>query len=335
MAKILCSHSGIQFSCDHFPVFLTQQEYHHPVFSMSLKQLWKYYPKWQNAELTDVDSYLLFLGLLNATELVDFRTAALRTEHTGSIVSQNMECLYDTIGRIAAIRNPRFVLPRFVISHETRNLSNVKHWLHVWNEQYDDYSNGLKDQDKRSKLQKREAALERLIRNPAIRPERYSHLLASWADEAGEFPQFPVTTSRGVLPCNEYWQSIIQSCYNHIDIIQIPEKDLRELLDHCEDTIELGSIFSYQLFTTLREGLQAIDGFFNDRGTTSFHILGSTDNVGDSNLALLLKSAPVTEPRRMDFASEFLFLKARMKWTLAQSAASQNRIQASSIVGEI
>lgn len=320
MAKILCSKSGVQFNCDHFPISLTQNESHHPIFDVSLKRLWKYFPKWQNDELTEIDSYLYFLSLLHSTELVEFRTAALRHAQTDAIIASNMESLYSTIGKIVQIRNPRFVLPRFVISHDTRNLTNVRHWLEVWNSQYEDFCNGLRDQDLRSKLQKREAALERLIKNPSLKPERYSHLLAAWAAEAAQFPDFPVNVNGNVITCSQYWQDIIQKCYVSHDIIQIPEADLKEVLAHCEDSIEMGSIFSHQLFTTLREGLSTLQGFFSI-GSTSFSILSGNDDIGESNLQLLINDAPVTEPRRIDYPSEFAYLKAKMKYSIAASAS--------------
>lgn len=322
MAIILCSHSGVQFSAEHFPMHLTQNELAHPIFYVPLKRLWRYYPKWQSGELTPTDSYLLFLALLNATELVEFRTAALQHADTDRIVQTNMSQLYETIGHISSIRNPRFTLPRFAITKDTRKLTNVNHWIGIWESTYTDYRNGLKESDSRGKLQKREAALERLIRNPAIKPERYAHLLANWAAIAGSFPTFSISVNGYNTTLSEYWQSIIIRCYRQEEIIQIPEKDLRECIEHCEMEIDLGSIYSYQLFTTLREGLQTIQGFFSN--PTQFSILGESDSVGDSNLQLLIDSAPVAEPCRKDYPSDFAFLKAKMKWSLA---ASQSQVK--------
>jgi len=323
MAKILCAKSGIQFQCEHFPIHFTQNEVSHPIFSASLKQLWKFYPKWQTGELTDIDSYLLFLSLLNSTDLVEFRTAAIRHETTDAIIAQNMESLYRVLGHIVAIRNPRFVLPRFVISHDTRTLTNVKHWIEIWSDQYNSFVCGMKDQDLRSKLQKREAALERFIKNPAIKPEKYAHLLAQWAAIAAEFPASETTLSNGTTTTiSDYWQDLIIKCYNSIDIIQIERKDLIELIEHCEEWIELGSIFSYHLFNTLREGLQTIDGFFSAGSQTTFAILGDGESVEASNLQLLINSAPTDAPKRTEYPTEFAFLKAKMKWNLAVATAA-------------
>lgn len=327
MAKILCSKSGIQFQCEHFPISFTQNEVHHPIFSASLKQLWKYYPKWQAGELNPIDSYLLFLSLLNSTDLVEFRTSAIRHEKTDSIIAANMESLYRTLGHVASIRNPRFILPRFVISSDTRKLGNVKHWLEIWSDQYEDFISGMKQQEIKSKLQQREAALERLIKNPAIKPEKYAHLLANWASIAGEFPLSETTLPDGTkTTISAYWQSLIMKCYNATDIIQIERKDLIELTEHCEEWIELGSIFSYNLFNTLREGLDTIDGFFSVGSQTTFAIIGEGDSVESSNLQLLINSAPVSTPKRTEYPTEFAFLKAKMKWNLAisQAASSQN-----------
>jgi hypothetical protein len=321
MAKILCSKSGIQFKAEYFPIAFTSGELHHPIFYAPLKRLWKFYPKWQTGELGTVDSYLYFLALLNSTQLVQWRTAALRHADTDAIVQQYMEPLFSTIGHIAAIRNPRFILPRFVISTETRTLTNIKYWIQAWEESYSDFCNGLKDQDIRSQVQRREAALERLIKNPAIKPQRYAHLLAQWAALAGSFPTFSVTIAGVTQSCSDYWQDIICKCYNHVDIIQIPERDLVELLEHCEQEIELGSIYSYHLFNTLREGLETVRGFFGI-GATTFSILSNDSDVGVSNLQLLIDSAPTEEPQRRDYATEFAFIKARMKWSLAVASAT-------------
>lgn len=330
MAKILCNLSSLYFNVEHFPIHLTQNETHHPIFDVPLKRLWKYFPKWQAGELDQIDSYLLFVSYLHATELIEFRVAASYNDKTDSIVSQNMESLVEIIGNIVSVRNPRVIFPRFVVSHDTRNLSNVRHWISLWKDVYTDFTNGLKAQDARTKLQKREAALERLIKNPAIHPHKYAHLLAQWASIAGNFPEFTIQYRGSTISCNEYWQDIITKCYRQEEIIQIERTDLQELLTHCEEYIELGSIFSYQLFTTLREGLETIDGFFGI-GNTTFSILGANDDVGESNLQLLINDAPVEPPKRTDYPSDFAFLKAKMKWSLA---ASQSTMQSSSNVLE-
>ena len=222
MAKILCSYSGIEFRCDHFPVYLSAGESHHPIFDMPLKKLWKYFPKWQGGELTDTDSYLLFIAYLKSTEMVDFRCHIWQRPDTNKIIASNMESLYYTIGKIVTIRHPSFVIPRFVISPETRDLGNVRYWIQVWADCYTDFTNGLKDSELRARLERKAAGLERLIKNPALNPKRYANMLASWCAEAAEFPESEMTDPSGNrTTISDYWQEMIVKCHTNTDVICI------------------------------------------------------------------------------------------------------------------
>ena len=317
--KILCAKSGIQFAVEHFPAFLHSREAEHPVFSMSLKQLWKYYPQWQEGKLTATDSYLLFLALMNATELVDWRVPVERTAKTDAIVSANMQYLYQTIGHLVSVRNYEVSVPHVVISHDTKNLEAAKTWIDIWAAAYDDYVNRKARAVEMQHIQRREAALDKLIRNPRIKPEKYANLLAAWAAEAAEFPDFPVSVRTGTIPCSQYWQEIIVKCYNKVEVIQLDKKDLTELTEHCEEKLALGSVYSFQLFAVLREAIKLIDGFFS-LGSVSFSILptGEQSEVGESNLQLLRDSAPTAEPKRHEYPTEFAYLRAKMKWSISK-----------------
>lgn len=335
MATILCRYSGIEFKCDHFPIHLTQGETNHPVFDVPLKRLWKYFPKWQNAELTDTDSYLYFIALLNATDMVDFRCPVYRTTGTTNIIQSNMESLYYTIGKIVTIRHPSFVIPRFVISPDTRDLANVRYWIGTWNECYADFCNGLKDQELRVILERKALGLERLIKNPSLNPARYAHHLASWASHAGDFPVFRMIDPSGnETTCSDYWQELIVKCHTNTAVITIPERDLVELIEHCETNVDAGSIQSHHLFQTLRLGLDTLQGFFSI-GSPTFSILNEGDDIGTSNLQLLINSAPLVPPKRTEYATEFQFIRAKMKYSLAQSQAANANANLNSVEGKL
>jgi hypothetical protein len=326
MAKILCSKSGIEFKVDHFPIYITTGESHHPIFDVSLKRLWKYYPKWQSRELTKTDSFLYFIALLNATELVEFRCHIWQRPDTDQIISMNMESLHSIIGKIVTIKHPKFAVPRFVVSPETRDLSNVRYWIEAWESAFDDFCNGLKDADLRSRIQRKAESLEKLIKNPALKPERYARILAQWASEAAAFPEFPITIGSVEMSCSSYWQDIIVKCHIDTNIISIPQKDLEELIEHCEQNIDAGSIQSHHLFTTLRNGLLTLKGFFSF-GSPTFSILGVDDSVEKANMQMLIDSAPTEMPKRTDYPTEFAFMKAKMKYQLAQNAAQSGEIK--------
>jgi len=328
--KILCRKSGIEFNVTHFPGYFTNAEAEHPVFNLTLKQLWRYYPKWQERQLTETDSFLLFLAYLNSTELVDFRCHVWQRPDTARIISSNMSALHDIIGKIVTIRHPKFAVPRFVISKETRDLANVKHWIEAWQNSFSDFCNGLKDETLRERLLRKEQNLERYIKNHSLNPNRYARLLAQWTSESAEFPNFEITVAGETWTCSEYWQEIIIKCHTDTDIITVPEKDLRELIEHCEENLDGGSIQAHHLFQTVRAGLSVITGFFS-LGSATFSILGTNGNedeaVGKTNLQMLIDTAPTKLPRRVDYPTDFSYLKAKMKYQLAQNYAADSTLE--------
>lgn len=316
MAKILCAYSSIEFTCEHFPIYLHHRETYHPIFNISQRKLLPYLHKWAGSELTAIDSYLLFLALLNSTELVEFRIPVRRTNQTDSIVAQNMESLAKTVSRLNAVQNPAVQFPRFVISADTFQLQNVHHWIEIWNNCYEDFLQGArKDYDNR-KLAQREMALERLIKNPHKPINLYASQLADWAAVAGSFPG----------PVEEYWKSIIQKCCNDSQIFSLPVKHIQELLDHCESEINaIGSIFSHKLFEILRRAIHRHKSFlgpelWDDISIPNYTILetDSSSNVELANIKSIVDSAPTVEPKASDFAKRFEYLRAKLKYDLAK-----------------
>ena len=327
MAKILCSISGLEFSCEHFPISLSQREYHHPIFSVPPKRLYKYIQKFHACELTEIDSYLLFLAYLKSTDLVEFRCAARRTSLTSSIVSANMDRLLTVISQINEIKHPSLSLVRTVVSKDTCDLGNVKYWIDLWDQNISDFKSGLKDREVLEDINKKANGLERLIKNPAISPKKYSHLLAEWASVAASFPTFTIILNGTESTCAEYWKIIIQACYDNTSIIQIPPADLQELIDHVHEYIDIsaGSIQSHHLFKCLDAGKEKLQSFFGlgdyqylSSDTPAFRILDANTSVEDANIQILIDTAPSSEPKRNEYQSEFAFMKAKFKWEVAQ-----------------
>ena len=166
--KILCSISGIEFNCEHFPGALTSREVSHPVFSIPQKKLLSYTRKWAAGELTTTDSYLLFLAILASSELIQFRVPVSRNEQTNSIVANNMESLVKITAKLNAVTNPNVTFPHYVVSPETKYLTNVNHWISNWEDAYKEFQDGYSRQEDSRKLITREAALERMIKNPQL-----------------------------------------------------------------------------------------------------------------------------------------------------------------------
>jgi hypothetical protein len=327
--KILCGISGLEFQCEHFPASLTSREVTHPIFSLPQKKLLSYTGKWAGGELTPTDSYLLFLAILNSSELVEFRVPVTRTALTDSIVAQNMEPLVKTVIKLNTVTSPSVVFPRYAVTPETKTLGNVKYWIENWKDSYQDFLDGYKRDSVSRALITREAALERMIKNPHLPVSAYASKIADWASIAGSFPTFNTISPFNKLQVsiNDYWKDIIIRCTREENIYAVPEKDIKELLEHCEGNIAIGTIYSNALFTVLRKALQKQHDFLglgdiDISAGNKYQFLESSDTVESANLKALIDSAPTEEPKPEQYPSRLAFIRAKMRYQLARDTKS-------------
>ena len=293
---------------------------------MPQKKLLEYRTKWLARELTDIDEYLLFLATLHSTDLIHFRVPAVRTEQTPAIVANNLEALFKIVGRFNYISNPSVLFPQFVIGPETKDLANVRHWIEAWNDRYETFRAGkIRDVEDREDA-RREAALERLVKNPHRPPSSYAAKLADWAKSAGSFPKFTVTSplhQNTKVSCADYWAEIIERAVRNSYIFEVPDNDLSELVEHCEQNIPIGTIYSYLLRRALQAATKRKSSFIDlgDADIASarqkYGILRPNASVEDANLQVMVQLAPTEEPMREHYPSKLAFLKAKVRYQMA------------------
>ena len=327
MSKILCGISGIEFNCEHLPLSIDSGKLHHPVFSPAVpfKKLIPLVERYLAGELNPTDSYLTFLAILHSTNLVEFRVPAAYTEHTSSIIAQNIDSLLAVTSRILSVRNPKVKFSHIAITAENRNLANVKYWILNWQSSYEDYQTGYKAQQARADLSELEERIDALRISPNRTDINFATKLAEWAAKAGEFPVFPVSVGGATMTCADYWKQIIRKCVNADSIFSINSSDLQELTDHCYTNIEVGSIYSHELFALLKEGAQRQSGFLGI-SNWQFSILPQNSAVEEANKEVIIQSAPTSAPRRIDYQSQFEYIKAKLAYGMAQTAAAQREL---------
>lgn len=339
--KILCSLSGLDFTCDHFPGTFFSKETYHPIFNLSQHRLLSYAGKWGAGELTPTDSYLLFIALLKSTDRVDFRVAVRRSEQTNSIVAQNMEHLMKITTKMNTIANPAVLFPKYVVSPDTCNLATVRYWLDNWYSCYSDFQAGrVKDWDDR-KLIQRENALDRLLKDHHKSIKDKAGQIAEWASIAAEFPTGmtpnPWSRTGEQIALSEYWKLLIikaASDYGLLGATKQIKDDYAEMMEHCYCEIPQGTIRSHALFSILRGAMERQKnylGFDLDTSKPKFTFLSDepakTDDIETVNLRVMIGTAPSKEPLRVEYASNFMFLKAKLAWEYAQKALKEKELQ--------
>lgn len=337
MAQITCSKSGVIFRCEHLPMSLaTSANITHPMFSIPQHRLISLAGQWAAGKLSPVESYLLYLALLDSTELIQWRTHAQFTANTPAIVANNMHSLLGIISKINVIKHPHFTLPSFAIGADTNTLDNSYHWIQAWitnyKNWYESYLDSRRQDEIKERLSTREESLQRLIKS-AVPTESYAKTLADWAATAGSFPEsltiHPI--SKASISISDYWKQIIHTIANDDKLWRYPRKDIVELIEHCEENITHGNIYAHTLMKYLRKGLHKYDDYLGfadlvddaEPRTTGFTVMSSNASVHAINLAALITTAPTEEPKKHQYPTNIAWLKAYTKWKLAQQRGNK------------
>jgi len=282
------------------------------------KRLLGLYTTYTKGELTDIDSYLLFLALLNSTESIKFIVPAEISTSTPSIIANNIAQLVSVIWETNAIQHPSFRQPKFTIRQDTANLDNIKIWIKAWRANIEDFKLGQHRQAAIQDLQSTENKLSKLIFTPEAGNIKLAACVAEWADKAAEFPKNKA----------EYWKATIRKCYNLNAMFSTPKRDLLDIKEYCEENLEAGSIHFHKLLETLRAGIANHNDFLGmgsltDSSTDCGYTLLDTvdDTKNDEALIDIAAKAPDNPPVQSNYPNKLAYLKARLAYTQAQKLA--------------
>lgn len=327
MAKIICAYSGVEFSCQYLPFAISSREIAHPLFSVQKHKLLSLASTWADGNLPPTESYLLYLALLNSTGLIEWRTPVTYNDKTAAIIANNMEQLLHIVGKIDVIKHPSFVLPHFVIGEDTNTLDNSYNWIQLWAQNYSDWIEQVRSRFNDQELQRRELALNKLLKTSHRKIEDYPKILAAWARVAASFPTFNVTIMGKRQELADYWESIIIKCSREEQLFNINRNDLEELINHCNDELVAdASLNSIALMRYLRRALVTHDNFLGlgdidlaSTEGTAYRILKPTESAEDANIQNMIDTAPKTEPQKHQYPDLISYIKAKGRWTVAQN----------------
>lgn len=342
MASVLCAISGIEFHATYMPMSLTSREAYHPIFAIPTDRLIAITPRWLDGELSAIENYLLYLALFNSTGLMEFRVPATISSDTPSIVAQNMNGLVAMVERIYHVGPQRakeqIQLPGFVITPDTKDLASSHDWIKIWEEAFKNYDDRYRTATAAERLSRKETVLERYIRDKTKDISTYANRIADWAYDAGNFDKHADYIVLNELDQRErmadYWKRIIVACAKTESIWNIPEVDLTDLIEHCEEHIYHGSIYAHTLMSLLRSGAERKKNFLDlgdiDIGSngTTFRILDADASIEDANKLALIDSAPLEEPIEKNYPNKLAFIRAKLNYRMKKDYENSIAVQA-------
>ena len=314
--RITCRYSGVSFQTTFFDSLQLAEVGSHPIMEIPTKNLLGRVGQWGRGELSATEKKLLFIALLKSTGLVEFRVPA---EPTKQVVERYMELLMKSVLWKEEMLNI-VPLPKLAITHETKQLTTIGHWLGAWNDARRDWETQGAVWRAKERLRLREAALSKLIKS-SMRTKTQdtilSKQLASWALEASAAPSY----------ITDYWTTLLL-LKDNFEIFQANAKDLDELRCWMEDNIDVGTIYGHHLMRYIytvveknRRGLEYGIGLMDqddkeDNDGKPYTIID--DSIETYNRQVAAAMAPAEEPHQKDYDSKVEFLRAKARWNIAQ-----------------
>ena len=311
MARVICAISGIELKVQHVPMVLNHRELAHPIFYLNQKTLLGFYARYNTPEsLNDLDSFLLFLALLNSTDQVKFEDPVIYNgRRSAKMVANHIHDLVTVIWETDSIWHPTFKQPSFRVraSNDTTNLSQVGDWITSWRKNIDLFKLRPMIRKQRESIKKAEEKLDSILHS-GIKGTKLASVVANWADKAGEFP----------LDKRELWMKTIRKCYNPSAMFVVAKSLLLEIKEYCELNIEADSVHFHTLYSTLLQGIKHHSEYLdldNMASVPSDYTL-LPDNADNNTIALtsILENAPKSEPTRTEYPSDLAFLRAKLRY---------------------
>lgn len=275
---------------------------------------------WSNGELAPVEQYILFIALLKSTDLVKFETAA---KPKRNIVVANMPRLLKVAAWVGFMRTKTY-LPSYVINEDTAGLSNIHNWLDSLQEAKDTFNAGHWTIGSYDKLNRRQEALERMLKSPTRNEHRFTGLLTDWALTAS---QADVKLDKSRL---EYWTAIFRARGN--ELANIPLDDIMDVVDYMELHLDSykGGIFARAALHHIRSQAAKKErgDFFGILDEDIFNFdpvdvlenpfkLLPNDAPQQRNLKQLAAEAPLVKPERENYPNSFSYLRDLAKYNIA------------------
>lgn len=313
-----CAISGITFKIAYsynieIPV---TTGYYHPIFTLNSVTLYNLYESYTYGKLNNLDSYLLYLAILNSTGKIHWKShikSNPEDKSTQAIIANNIGKLIEVIAKTDSIKRVSFKQPEFCITKENNTIESTINFIKAWEENIEDFLAYSADARDRASLLEVENKLSRLILS-GNKPESYAAVIADWAAIAGNFPE----------DSKELWVTTIRASFNKNKMFKTPLSLLKEIKTYCECNIEAGSIHFHSLMETLTTAVvNHLDYLGGTNPASSYTLLPEMitskqlpKEVNKDKAALdnVISKAPEKLPEEKDYSSKLDFIKAKLAY---------------------
>lgn len=309
--KAICKYSGIAIYKAPYLVGMDLADIH-PIFRAKRKLILNadMVHKFTKAESSE-EKKLIFLAVLYATELAEFRVVA---KPSPAIVDANFYKLIHTASWLAFAEHTYKQIvgfPQFVISDDTADLTSLPAWIEACEDLKSQIIRKDIDRDRAAALSQRADEIKKELGEAWLLNRAFTPALARWAFEfAGMKKEDPRYTQ---------WIKILCTKIDEVWVYDIDE--LKEILNYLENELPAEHPQVLSVMAQVRNLVAA-----NRKGFTDFAVFNDSDPIGETftiledgeqpQVSKHLQDVPTDEPQRKDYPTSAAFLVAQAKYRL-------------------
>ncbi len=325
--KIRCRLSGIEFDTSGAFKHIRAVSAH-PLMTLSKHDLLPIYDIWKEGNLNREETILLFVALLNSTNLFSFNVPA---RPAFPLCLLHMEKVAKHVFFMDTIGLPEKVYPGYSINRDNFTLENIFVLLQRWDIAKENWYDKFKNAALREKLEHLEAQLAKSLRSSMKKDPRFLDKLAKWTMDATKAP----------LDKRKEWISLYK-----IEGLALFEKGVKEKLVELYEYVDLQLAEGWsqqsgyygklskghlqKLLFLVEKGIgYSLDRRLNEDGELEDISIEEAieqesdgwmliDEVEESNVKIAASEAPLVEPDKKNF--DLNTLKGRVAFASSKSA---------------
>lgn len=321
--KVICPISGIALYKTPYLIGFDLADAH-PIFRAKKKLILcpDMVHRFVKAEQFE-EKKLIFLAVLNATDLIEFRRPA---EPSLQLVESQFYKLMHTAGWLSFAEytyKSVVAFPQYIVNEENKDLTSLPAWINACEDIKDQVIKKDINRDRAASLSQREADFRKEIGDATLLHRAFTPTLARWAVDFAGLKKNDDRYNR--------WIKILCSPLSDAWVYSMEE--LREIENFLEEELPYDHPQVLSIMAQIRLLIAECK-----KGFTEFAVFKDDDDIGDSytiledgeqRLSKHLEDVPINEPQVKDFANRAAYLVAMAKYKLANRSTQPAKPQTS------
>jgi hypothetical protein len=319
--QVICKFSGLPFQYSNYMLGMNLADIH-PVFRAKKKLILSphFVHSFSKSQSLD-EKKLIFLAVLNTTDLIEFREPASPSLQTLESNFYHLMHTSEWLAYAEYLYKQVVEFPHYVVAGETANLHNIGNWIKSLDEIRDQIIRKDIDRDRAAALHQRMAEIKNELGIAASLHRAFTPMLARWALDFASLDRNDERYNRYIKilcsPLADAW------VYDPAELKELEHYLENELpIDHPQVISVMAQV---RLFISARKtGYKDFSVFSEDDESGEGFTILEEDGEGNfvARKSQHLIDVPTEEPLIGNYKSKVEFLRAQAKWKLATREVS-------------